>query len=137
MTDDELESELSDIGDMIGRLNTATHALRRQQTVLRDMKARRGLMVRPVSDHAVIRYLERVKGVDINAIRDELRAIANEAVPAKDGEHHWHEATQTILIIGDSAQIITVLSQDQVEKWANRKLKNGDRITLGEPDAVE
>ena len=29
-----------------------------------------------ISDHAVIRYLERVKGFDVSAIRSEIRAIA-------------------------------------------------------------
>lgn len=29
----------------------------------------------PVSDHAVIRYLERVKGMDIEAVRDEISGL--------------------------------------------------------------
>ncbi|MDT8856450.1 hypothetical protein RNZ50_15760 [Paracoccaceae bacterium Fryx2] len=28
----------------------------------------------PVTDHAVIRYLERVVGIDVEALRDEIRA---------------------------------------------------------------
>lgn len=87
---------------------------------------------RQVSDHAVLRYLERVKGVDVGAIRDELREIADEAVPAKDGEHHWHAATETVVVVGKGGHVITVLSAKQTEKWRGRKLANGERVP---PDA--
>jgi hypothetical protein len=32
-----------------------------------------------ITDHAVIRYLERVKGIDISAVRDEMRSAGLEA----------------------------------------------------------
>jgi len=32
-----------------------------------------------VTDHAVLRYLERVKGVDIDAVRDELGRVVDRA----------------------------------------------------------
>lgn len=45
-----------------------------------------------ISDHAVIRYLERSKGMDIEAVRDEIRRLAEpykngELVPLGDGCH--------------------------------------------------
>lgn len=33
-----------------------------------------------VTDHAVLRYLERVKGVDIDAVRDELGRVVDRAI---------------------------------------------------------
>ena len=36
-----------------------------------------------VSDHAVMRYLERVKGMDLEPYREEIRAIVESAVEAK------------------------------------------------------
>jgi len=36
----------------------------------------------PVTDHAVIRYLERVQGVDIEAIRREIGRIADRGIAA-------------------------------------------------------
>ncbi len=128
LTDDELLNQLGDIGAIIGRMYATIADVRRAQTVLKHEGARRGLSVRAVSDHAVIRYLERHKSINIEAMRIELRAMADEAIPTKDGEHHWHEGTDTILVIGEDAQIITVLSPDQIEKWRGRKLKNGNRI---------
>lgn len=35
-----------------------------------------------VSDHAVLRYLERVKGLDVKAVRDEIRAYVQARVEA-------------------------------------------------------
>lgn len=36
----------------------------------------------PVTDHAVIRYLERVQGVDIEAIRRRIGRVADQGVEA-------------------------------------------------------
>lgn len=38
-----------------------------------------------ISDHAVLRYLERVKGIDIAAIRREMSSAALEAVSGMGG----------------------------------------------------
>lgn len=128
MDNDKLADEINDVGAAIGRLNNAASALRRYHAELKERQAKLGDRQRPVTDHAVVRYLERCKGVDITAIRNELRQMADDAIAAKDGEHHWHEETGTILVIGDDAQVITVLDPEQVEKWAGRKLSNGERV---------
>jgi hypothetical protein len=61
-----------------------------------------------------------------------MRVMADAAIPAKDRETHWHPDTGMIVIIGDSGQIITVLSLGQSEKYAGRKLVNGERIPMSE-----
>lgn len=33
-----------------------------------------------VTDHAVLRYLQRVKGIDIDAVRDELGRVVDKAI---------------------------------------------------------
>lgn len=130
---DELDSEIGDISNAIGRLNTALATLRLRHAELKEERLRRGQRERSVSDHAVVRYLERHEGLDIEAVREELRAIADASTPAKDGEHHWHEESQLILILGEAGQIITVLAPEQLEKWSNRKLRNGERVNLARP----
>ena len=80
-----------------------------------------------MTDHAIVRYLERQKGVDVEAIRNEIRKIADESTPVSDGEHHWHESG-AMLVIAESGRVVTVLSPEQVEKWGGRKLKGGKRI---------
>lgn len=52
----------------------------------------------PVSEHAVVRYLERVKGVDIAAVRREiLGGLAGAAVKAKKS---------CVIRRGDGAEIV-------------------------------
>lgn len=85
--------------------------------------------MRIVSDHAVVRFLERVKGVDLEAVRNILRRLADEAVPEKKGDHYWHSGEGIMLLIGERGQIITILSPEQAQKHTGRKLKNGERIS--------
>jgi len=87
---------------------------------------------RSIPNHAVIRYLERYKGIDIEAVREEIEGLADGALPLRDGEHHWH-FSGIVLILGKEGQVVTVLSKEQSAKFFGRKLKNGCRI--GVPDA--
>lgn len=124
-------------GDLAGLENLFAGKLanvRRVKDKLKREQAERSPELRMVSDHALLRYMERHKNIDVNALRDELRTLAAEAIPAKDGEHHWHESG-VILIIGEAGQIITVLSAEQAEKWTGRKLANGSRIGIAEEPA--
>ena len=38
-----------------------------------------------VTDHALLRYLERVKGVDVDAVRNELGHVVDKAIEAGAG----------------------------------------------------
>ena len=95
-------------------------SVRRHKARLKAEAVAAGDLERMVTDHAVLRYLERHRGIDIEAVRNELRRIANEALQAKDSEHHWHEESGVLLIIGDEGQVITVLAPEHVEKWTSR-----------------
>lgn len=57
----------------------------------------------PVTDHAVLRYLERVKGFDIEAVRREIAALCREAGGARsmtrDGVRYE---------FGNAGQVITM-----------------------------
>lgn len=80
-----------------------------------------------VTDHALLRYMGRHKGIDVEAMRDELRQMAEAATPAKDGEHHWHNSG-VLMAIGSKGQVITVLSPEHVKKWAGRTLADGTKV---------
>jgi len=133
MNDDDLITEIADIGAALSGLNSASSALRARHNALKQEQAKRGIKEREVTDHAVVRYLERRYKIDVSAIRDELRGIAKEATPAKDGEHYWHEATEMILVVNEIGRIVTVLGPDQIEKWRGRKLSNGQRVPTATP----
>lgn len=124
---DEIHDEIADIIGLETALGGRLSSLRRRREKLKRDLVELGKSERLVTDHALIRYLQRHKGIDVDAMRDELRALADGAAPAKDGEHFWHPSG-VIMIIGNEGQIVTVLSPEQSEKWDGRKLKNGARM---------
>lgn len=128
---DKLDAQIRDLGSIENALRARAQNVQKERERLTRRKAMR-TGERRVCDHAVLRYLERVRGFDIGAIRDEIRAMANAAIAMKDGEHHWHEASNAVLIIGDDGQVITILSPDQIEKFVGRKLMNGERVKAAE-----
>lgn len=132
MTDsDKLRGQIKDLGNLIGKTGEFLAQLRRSQTKLKHALARED-PERKVTDHAVVRYLERVRGIDMDEVRTEIRALANEAQEVKGGDHYWHP-DGVILIIGDDAQVVTILGAEQVEKYAGRKLTNGEYIPSDDP----
>lgn len=66
--------------------------------------AKRDQMEIEVSDHAVVRWLERMKGVDVQAIRNE---IANHARGLLGGPEA--SAVGKVRILLDGATVVTVL----------------------------
>ena len=111
-------------------------AIRREKAEMRKARIAAGTEERPVSDHAIVRYLERHMGVDVEAVRAKLRSLADNAIPSKDGEHHWHPSG-VLMVIGAAGQVVTVLSPEQAAKWDGRKLRNGVRVVAADsaPDA--
>lgn len=73
-----------------------------------------------VPDHAVIRYLERAKGVDIEAIREHIRGVVRRGVEA-GGDAVVAEGVKFVL--RDNV-VVTVMER----RWPAQKRE-------GEPDA--
>lgn len=122
---DDEDGDLQAIEHEYSRLLSKVRA---ERAFRRKKRVEMGAEQRMVTDHALIRYLERHKGLNVEAVRDEMRALADNSTPAKDGEHHWSEAG-IIMVLGASGQIITVLSTEQATTWFGRKLRNGTRVT--------
>jgi len=118
--------EITDLQALEQPLAQRLQSIRQRISSLRKRRVENGSALRLITDHALLRYLERHKGIDIEAMRNELRGLADLAIPAKDGEHHWSRGV--MLIIGNEGQVVTVLSPEQVEKWSGRKLSNGECI---------
>jgi hypothetical protein len=125
---DQIVADLADLSAVETNLNNALAGIRGRKAALKRARIRAGAEIRPVTDHAIIRYLERHKGFDIETVRDEMRAIAAAADPAKDGEHHIHQASGVIMVLGADGTIVTVLSAEQSEKWIGRRLANGGLV---------
>lgn len=72
-----------------------------------------------VSDHAVVRYLERHKGLDINGIRDEVREIAKRSKEVRNGKRNGTRLTDSetgieMVFSAERNSIATVLSGEAV-----------------------
>lgn len=129
------EGDNNDLTAIEVALSNRLANVRRAKDRAKRLRVETGEDVRSVTDHAIVRYLERHKGMDVEAIRDELRQIATEAEPSKDGEHYWHEARGVFIVLNTLGAIVTVLSREQAEKWVGRKLLNGERVVAASADA--
>lgn len=125
MADADLLDLQSELGKSMGRLTSQLQRMRSNLTrVKNELKLRReGGRARQevlVSDHAVIRYLERHKGLDITGIRDEIREIAkrakHERMEKRHGERLTDEASgMTMIYSQERNSIATVLSNEAKE----------------------
>lgn len=127
---DGMRAQMRDLSAMETALNSKLMAVRGAKNALRQGIFHCSEDDRVVSDPAVLRYLERHKGIDVEALRIELRALARDAIPAKDCEHYVHP-TGVIMVLGEAGRIVTVLSPEQAAKWDGRKLKNGATMHIG------
>lgn len=62
-----------------------------------------------ISDHGIVRYLERVEGLDLDIIRAEILAIAGPAAAA--GAKILRKVGNTYII--ENGAIVTVLPDDR------------------------
>jgi len=110
MSNDELASLRVDLGRVAQvKASEQTIAHSRIARITQILRARtRGRW--DVTDHAVIRYLERVKAVDVTAIREEIASIvdrASERVPVKGDATGLVANGLTFVVTGDG-RVVTV-----------------------------
>lgn len=68
-----------------------------------------------ISDHAVVRFLERKKGMDVEAVRDEILQMA---LRAAGGGHRRHDAESGLTFAMDKNSLIvaTVLTENEIDQ---------------------
>lgn len=69
-------------------------------------------MSHPITDHALIRYLERVKGIDIESIKDEIldrRTI--EKITMLKNEKPFHVRKEDCVLRVVNGKVVTVLNR--------------------------
>lgn len=76
-----------------------------------------------VTDHAVLRWLERVKGVDIEAVRREIGRVADKGITAGACGVISHGV---VLRIADGV-VVTVTPQHQPDRRSGRKPRRRPR----------
>ncbi len=68
-----------------------------------------------VSEHALVRYIERVRGVDLERYRQELRSLVSEHWDATTRPDNHNGATVIVEVLGQPI-IVTVLGSAQRPK---------------------
>jgi hypothetical protein len=79
---EELKNMRAELGREIAMRSKATQELQRRLNIVgSEIDKRKHLSTDGlfISDHAVLRYLERIKGIDMQAMRNEISEIAKRA----------------------------------------------------------
>ncbi len=117
----EFNQQNTVLGDLSARLEAVTRELKGREEVWDGYR---------ITDHAVVRYLERYRGVDVDAIRREIAKIANSARGADFGRRR-HEETGATLGVDerDGFKVVTTIFRE--EELAVIKLP-GEATRLGQ-----
>ncbi|MDE2106970.1 MAG: hypothetical protein KGL39_57680 [Patescibacteria group bacterium] len=73
LSNDEIDGRITDLSEQMHILRNRLVALRAEKRRLGEIRAKRGRDGPRVTDHALLQYIERKKGIDINEMRVELR----------------------------------------------------------------
>lgn len=106
-------------------LTNARAKVRYEIADIREKQRARQGKSRGVSDHAVVRYLERTGKVDIAAIREEINRMVENAKSFKHTDGMWHSESGLVFIVEQST-VVTVLSAEQSEHYIGRTLLSGE-----------
>jgi hypothetical protein len=105
-------------------LSEARARVRSELSIIREKQRERSGKARGVSDHAVVRYLERTGRVDTEAARAEINELVDGSEAFKKVDGVWHSPTGMVFIVEDCT-VVTVLSREQSERYLGRPLMSG------------
>lgn len=72
-----------------------------------------------VSDHAILRYLQRVKGLDVIEVIEEM--LQNDSVKAECNKYNHHRGLVDVkgqyFLAVEKGKVLTVLNPEYADKW--------------------
>jgi hypothetical protein len=109
--------DLNDLRVALGRehhehIEAAKLSRKKLDTIKNVMFVRKNGGQIGITDHAVLRYMERYKGVDVRAVREEINAIAQHRKLIEGTDGHY-EANGVTIILPQGAVIATILPRAQ------------------------
>jgi predicted transcriptional regulator len=115
---DDLRQERSDLYSVAHALGARAAAITAKADEIGDEIARREGDMFDVTDHAVLQYLKRVRGYDVESVRDELKQIMAAAVPtgALRGQAEAYTAEGLVFVVSRRRLVVTVYPQQQAEE---------------------
>ena len=119
LSDSELMSLQAEIGREMKNLGKRIGSKRSTLQLIKNELGRRSSERRStggflVSDHAIVRYLERCKDMDIEAIRQEIFALAKKGKRV-DGTDRFKNGGAVFAINQDHLSISTIMSLEEEE----------------------
>lgn len=128
---------LDDLHDLQGQLGRENQAMQSGRAILRTkldaikatMDEKRGNGDMGISDHAVLRYLERHKGLDVAAVRAEIRALIPERRLSRRRKPEQHDLGNGLVAVIPGGSIVATIFKD--EKWAQGSSLEQQRKEVG------
>lgn len=137
LTDEELKNLANELGRLMSAKAAEITELRARLDAVKTERERRRTVTSAgihVSDHAVLRYLERVRGVDMQAIREEITALAGRAVRMTPGQTGTRRDDITGIVLGvneDTEHVTTVYRDAEVPVVTMVAPRNPRTPTMG------
>jgi len=117
--DKDIFAEYHDLVAVENALGSRLAEVRRDKARLKAEMASRSPDDRAVTDHALVRFLERVEGQDVEAIRARLRAMLAECVAV--GSDFMVHKEGAVFVIGTEGQVVTVITREQAQEHEHRR----------------
>lgn len=119
LSDSELMSLQSETGKEMSSLGKKLSSRRSTLQLIKNELGRRSESRRAtggflVSDHAIVRYLERHKNMDMEAIRKEIFTLAKES-KRLDGSDRFKNGNAVLAINQDKQHISTIMNIEEEE----------------------
>ena len=120
LTDEELTNLRHEVGREMAMQSTKVNELRLRLEAIRREYERRHTATPAgmhITDHALVRYLERIKGVDVDGARAEIGEMALRARNERDGRMGRRRDPITGLVIGVdemTTHVTTVFGGDEM-----------------------
>ena len=117
---DDLREDQVDLGRKCGLLNQEKNKLRIKLDIVKArMEELRGNGDIGISDHAVLRYLERHKGLDVCAVRHEIRALIGEKRVLRRRKAEEIPIGDGVIAVITDRSIVATIYKDESEESSN------------------
>jgi hypothetical protein len=120
LSDADLKNLRHEVGREMAMQSVKINDLRVRLEAIRSEQERRGTLTPAgihITDHALVRFLERVKGVDVESARAEIGEMAKRARSEKDGRMGRRRDPITGLVVGvdeTTTNVTTVFGDDEM-----------------------
>lgn len=115
---DELRQARVDLGALANALHARANAIKEAADGLTDEINRREGNLFDITDHAVLQYLARVVGYDIEGVRSELKRKIEAAIPIgplkSEAEAYLHDGL--LFVVCRRRLVVTVYPEGEAEK---------------------